>query len=130
GKLQEYENRKTYDIEHSELKRPVKSMVKLSDYDLEEVKVEVKEVDSVIYLFTTKTCPNCKIAKEYLKDVPYILIDAEENMEMARQYGVMQAPTLVVVKDGKTKKYVNASNINKFVNNLNTAKETSNAVQV
>ncbi len=49
------------------------------------------------YLFTTKTCPNCKLAKEYLKNEKYVVIDAEENMELVQRYGIMQAPTLVVV---------------------------------
>ena len=67
------------------------------------------------YLFTTKTCPNCKIAKEMLSDEQYELVDAEENAELARKYGVMQAPTLVVVNGEDTQKYVNASNIKKYV---------------
>ena len=45
----------------------------------------------------------------------YVQIDAEENIELAQKYGVMQAPTLVVVENHKTKKYVNASNIQRFV---------------
>ena len=70
------------------------------------------------YLFTTKTCPNCKLAKEYLKGVEYVTVDAEENPDLTRRYGVMQAPTLVVV-DGDTKsKYVNVSNIKKYVDQL------------
>ena len=72
----------------------------------------------VKYLFTTKTCPNCKLAKEILKDVSYILIDAEENMELTRRYGIMQAPTLVVVQGNSHKKYVNVSNIKKYVDQL------------
>ena len=44
----------------------------------------------------------------------YQIIDAEENEEMSDKYGIMQAPTLVVVKDGQVTKYVNASNIRKF----------------
>ena len=59
-------------------------------------------------------CPNCKAAKEFLKDVDYQIVDAEENEEMSDKYGIMQAPTLVVVKDGQVTKYVNASNIRKF----------------
>ena len=55
------------------------------------------------------------MAKEILKGLEYIVIDAEENEELTRQYGVMQAPTLVVVDGKHTKKYVNASNIQKFV---------------
>ncbi len=113
GKLQEYANRTEYDVEHSVLKRPMRSMVTLSNF-ADEVKVEVQTPQDVKYLFTTKTCPNCKLAKEYLKGEKYLLIDAEENMELARRYGVMQAPTLVVVEGDDFKKYVNASNIKKY----------------
>ena len=114
GKLQEYANRKEYDVAHSTLKKPIVTMVTLSDYDKPKASVTVEEPESIIYLFTTKTCPNCKLAKEYLKGINYLLIDAEENMELAAKYGVMQAPTLVVVRGEQVKKYVNASRIKQF----------------
>lgn len=110
GKTQEYKNRKLYDIKHSVLKKPAKSLVTITEDD-----VKIEPLHSVKYLFTTKTCPNCAMAKEILKGQEYIVIDAEENEELTRQYGVMQAPTLVVVDGNHTKKYVNASNIQKFV---------------
>ncbi len=114
GKLQEYANRKEYDVAHSTLKKPIVTMVTLSDYDKPKASVTVEEPESIIYLFTTKTCPNCKLAKEYLKGINYLLIDAEENMELAAKYGVMQAPTLVVAHGDQVKKYVNASRIKQF----------------
>ncbi|MDE6701635.1 MAG: ribonucleoside triphosphate reductase, partial [Acetatifactor sp.] len=117
GKLQEYANRTEYDVENSVLKRPVTSVVKLSNF-AEDVQISVEEPKNVKYLFTTKTCPNCQLAKEYLEDVPYALIDAEENIELANRYSVMQAPTLVVVNGDKYKKYVNASNIKKYVDQM------------
>ncbi len=117
GKLQEYQNRTEYNIAASTLKKPVASVVKLSGYD-QEVTVSVGVPENIKYLFTTKTCPNCKLAKEYLKDVAYVPIDAEENMELAMRYGVMQAPTLVVVDGDSYKKYVNVSNIKKYTDNL------------
>lgn len=117
GKLQEYANRTEYDIDHSSLKRPTRSVVTLSNF-AEDVEVKVEQPQNIKYLFTTKTCPNCKLVKEYLKNVPYVTIDAEENMELARRYGVMQAPTLVVVNGDSHKKYVNASNIKKYVDQL------------
>ena len=116
GKLQEYANRTEYDIAHSSLKRPTRSVVTLSNF-AEEVDVKVEQPQNIKYLFTTKTCPNCKLVKGYLKNVSYVTIDAEENMELARRYGVMQAPTLVVNGDSH-KKYVNASNIKKYVDQL------------
>ncbi len=117
GKLQEYANRTEYDIAHSSLKRPTRSVVTLSNF-AEDVEVKVEQPQDIKYLFTTKTCPNCKLVKEYLKNVPYVTIDAEENIELARRYGVMQAPTLVVVNGDSHKKYVNASNIKKYVDQL------------
>ena len=117
GKLQEYANRTEYDIAHSSLKRPTRSVVTLSNF-AEEVDVKVEQPQNIKYLFTTKTCPNCKLVKGYLKNVSYVTIDAEENMELAGRYGVMQAPTLVVVNGDSHKKYVNASNIKKYVDQL------------
>ena len=110
GKTQEYKNRKLYDVEHSCMKKVKTSLVTVRKED-----VEIKPVESIKYLFTTKTCPNCKIAKEILKGEDYQIIDAEENQELVRKYGIMQAPTLVVTDGKKAKKYVNASNIKKYV---------------
>ena len=112
GKLQEYKNRTEYDVENSVLKHSV--VVTVSDKGGEK-EVTVDTPNEVKYLFTTKTCPNCNMAKELLKDTAYVLIDAEENMELTRKYGVMQAPTLVVATDDAVKKYVNVSNITKYV---------------
>ncbi len=112
GKLQEYKNRTEYDIENSVLKHSV--MVTVSDKDGEK-DVQIHSPEEVKYLFTTKTCPNCGMAKELLKDTAYVLIDAEENMELTQKYGVMQAPTLVISNGDSVKKFVNVSNITKYV---------------
>ena len=117
GKLQEYANRTEYDAERSVLKRPTRSVVTLSHYG-EDVEVSVEEPRNIRYLFTTGTCPNCKIAKELLRDVNYVCVDAEENMELAVRYHVMQAPTLVVVDGERHEKYVNVSNIKKYVDRV------------
>lgn len=114
GKLQEFANRTTYDVEHSSIKSTARSVVTLSNFS-DEITVNVEAPHNIKYLFTTKKCPNCRLAKEYLKNEKIVAIDAEENIELANRYGVLQAPTLVVV-DGKThRKYVNASNIKKYV---------------
>ena len=68
-----------------------------------------------MYLCTTSTCPNCKMAKEMLAEEQYEVIDAERHPDLAAQYGIMQAPTLLVVEDGQAQKIVNASNIQKYV---------------
>ncbi len=110
GKTQEYKERKLYEISPSKLSEVKTNIVTISK---DEVKVE--PTDNIRYLFTTKTCPNCAAAKEILGEENYVLIDAEENQELVEKYGVMQAPTLVVVENNRAKKYVNASNIKKYV---------------
>lgn len=112
GKLQEYKNRNLYDIENSVLKKVATNIVTIKGND-----VKIEHQEEIKYLFTTKTCPNCTLAKDLLKTAKedYILIDAEENKELVQKYGVMQAPTLVVVHGNGAQKYVNASNIQKYV---------------
>ncbi len=118
GKTQEYRNRKLYEPEHSKMNKVKKNIVTIS-----KDKVVIRPAEDVKYLFTTKTCPNCKAAKEYLKKEKYQLIDAEENAELAEKYGVMQAPTLVVVENGAARKYVNASNIKRYAETVVNEKE-------
>lgn len=93
GKAQEYKDRKVYDITNSQL-----------------------HIKTKVYLFTTKTCPNCKIAKASLEeaDIQYEVIDAQENVDLVQKYGIMQAPTLVVVNENGVKKIANASNIKAY----------------
>ena len=55
------------------------------------------------------------MAKKMLEGEELEIIDAEKNPEMAREFGIMQAPTLVIMNGGHVKKYVNASNIQKYV---------------
>ena len=115
GKSQEYKNRKLYNVNNS--KSIPEPMADCSCNRENEIILDLGDEDTEenVYLFTTKTCPNCKIAKTYLADLSYETIDAGENIELANEFGIMQAPTLVVVKDGQYKKYVNASNIKKYV---------------
>ena len=114
GKLQEYKNRVEYDIEKSELKMPAAAAAVTVGSMGSDGEFTFSQPEEVRYLFTTKKCPNCKLAKEYLKDIPYVVMDAEENPELALKYKVMQAPTLVIVNRDKVYKYANASNIRKF----------------
>ena len=124
GKRQEYKNRTVYDIIHS--KAPDQRMKsygaaeKLAEQAAvtEEPKTAAtadKIEEDGMYLFTTSTCPNCKMAKEMLAEEQYEVIDAERHPDLAAQYGIMQAPTLLVVEDGQAQKIVNASNIQKYV---------------
>ncbi len=110
GKAQEYKNRRIYDVQHSrEMDRQMEAA------SLAAAAQESSSMEDGLYLFTTRTCPNCYTAKEYLKNLTFAIVDAQENPELVQEYGIMQAPTLVEVKDGVTRKFVNASNIKRFV---------------
>lgn len=119
GKLQEYANRTEYIVGEKKIQHSDMTAAQVS---LKNQKDELKKLEtpykSVKYLFTTKTCPNCNLAKKYLKDVEYTLIDAEENAELAMEYGVMQAPTLVIAAGQSYQKYVNVSNIKKYADRV------------
>ncbi len=135
GKLQEYKDRQLYDVQKNninELKSDKKFNAVWENHDnghgrisevIEEGMRQVEESrnagsagdDGIEYLFTTKTCPNCRLVKTFLKDRNYVEVDAEENPELAMQYDVMQAPTYVVIHGGEIEKFSNASNIRRFV---------------
>lgn len=114
GKLQEYENRTEYEVEKSVLKKPAGGAAARLDTG-REIEAAIEAPEDMKYLFVTKTCPNCKLAKQYLQGERYVVIDAEENEELANRYRIMQAPSLVVVNGEEFTKYVNASNIKKYV---------------
>lgn len=128
GKIQEYKNRTVYRVEG--LGRPgaegkmQPAAVRMRKTEKKEERVQTgipaeghgeEKMAGQLLLFTTSTCPNCRIAKQMLDGVDYRLVDAERQPELAQKYGIMQAPTLVVQKDGTVQKYVNASNIQRFV---------------
>lgn len=113
GKSQEFKDRKTYDMGHMILSGKEALVSAQPQASLGNEKIEGNAL-----LFTTKTCPNCKLAYRMLEEaqIPYQVIDAEEHQDLVRKYRVMQAPTLVI-DDGKDHVvYANASNIRKYIN--------------
>ncbi|MBR4013016.1 MAG: ribonucleoside triphosphate reductase, partial [Clostridia bacterium] len=116
GKTEEYKNRKLYNIATSVEKFDKKKAAPVA----EEACVCETASDDKIILFKTETCPNCKMAEKFLDDagISYDKIYANKDLEAAKQYGIMQAPTLVVIKDGKAEKIVNVSNIRKFIDTV------------
>ena len=98
GKAQEYKMRKLYDLKGSK-----------------DSKEECP--DDKVMLFGTKTCPNCKMAESLLKKakIEFRFIDAEENIDLTKKYGVKQAPTLIIQKGKDVEKIVNVSNIKKAI---------------
>ena len=115
GKSQEFKDRKTYDIEGSVLTHegPIESAPAACDCAAEAESV----VSDGIYLFTTATCPNCKIATALLDKagVGYIKLLAEENAELVGEFGIRQAPTLIVVNGDAYDKFVGVSEIKGYI---------------
>ena len=121
GKLQEYRDRVTYDAGRSVLKREPASRgpERCVGEEKQTAGGEDAKKKPQLYLFTTRTCPNCRTAREFLKGVDYQIIDAQEHPELAEKFGIMQAPTLVLVRDGLVQKFANASNIRRFAEEAN-----------
>lgn len=118
GKTQEFKQRKTYETNFD-----------FTPQDCEACKIDDKkaemnssiELSDGLYLFGTKTCPNCKISKMMLDkaQISYNWIDAEDNSDLARKCDIQTAPTLIEIKANKvTNKVINASNIKGYINNI------------
>ncbi len=113
GKAQEYKERKVYDIGTSVLK---KSHTKAVETAEKENNIESTGQDELL-LFTTKTCPNCMIAKTQLDraGIAYRVILADEEPDLCDKFNIMQAPTLVEISGDSYTAYANVSNIIKFI---------------
>jgi len=117
GKTQEFKERKLYNIEGvttqpKTQKKPQKQVT------LFEEMPETQELNySKIMLVTTKKCPNCDTAKNFMNDanILYDVVEAEANPELVSQYAVRSAPTLVVVNGKGYETITNISNIRAFV---------------
>ena len=108
GKIQEFKNRKEYEVDAMKC---FQKQQKESVIEKEPITLDLGSEEDGLYLFTTKTCPNCRLAKQYLNGISYLTVDAEEQSERAMAYGIMQAPTLIVRQNGEVQKYANVSDI-------------------
>ena len=113
GKTQEYKERLEYNIDTSVLNRSAED--KKCDCKTDEVKADGLADGS--YLFTSATCPNCKIACAMLDKAGYKYekLLATDNVELTNSLGIKQAPTLVVVKNGEVTKYAGAGAIKGYL---------------
>ena len=116
GKVQEFKERKLYDIKNDiiyyDSKEKTKTMLN------KEEKISLKNYKTL--LFGTKTCPNCKIATKILDKfgIDYEKIYVEDNLELAKQYNIKQVPALILTNDLNEvcEKFVNINNIKQFIN--------------
>ena len=120
GKAQEFKDRKVYDIGHSRLTHsgPIVASAQAAapaEQPAAEPEKETKSCSCArAILFVSATCPNCKLAISMLEKAGFLFkkVLATDNPELTNQYGVKQAPTLVVLgQDGEFTKYKGVSEI-------------------
>lgn len=113
GKSQEFKDRVVYDIANSHLKAEREVNHTVCDCDC----AHETSANAKVMLFTTKTCPNCKVAYSLLDkaNIGYEKVDAEDDRALTEQYGVKQAPTLIVADGDSYESFANLSNIKKFI---------------
>lgn len=105
GKLEEYKERKTYNVLNSKFDPKVDG-IHAGECECQKHE-EVKEENVIptnfdknemeLVLFTTPTCPNCKVAKRYFDQhgIKYTTIDAATRGDLVDKYHISSAPTLV-----------------------------------
>ena len=118
GKAQEFKERKLYDIPNSRLTHI--GPMKLDNDPAKAVSETASDStgEERVLLFTTKTCPNCRVAKGMLEraGIEYEVHDAEESPELVSKYGIRMAPTMIIIDENDTAtRYSNASEIKKFI---------------
>ena len=115
GKAQEFKDRKLYDQQIAINKVPVSHACGCGCGDAEPEIVGGNRA----MLFTTKTCPNCKMVVAMMDQAgfEYEKLDAEapENRGLVDAYQINRAPTLIVETDAGIEKLTNASEIRAFL---------------
>ncbi len=113
GKTQEFKERKEYVIEKSVLTHEGP----MEECACEEAVAVETAADTRTILFTTKTCPNCKIAAKLLDDagIEYEKMYVEDNKEMAASLGLKQVPALIVTDGENAEKYINVVGVREFI---------------
>ena len=116
GKTKEYHDRKEYNIGTSVLKHngPIVHDEKHTEEHHEAAPVTGEKRT---ILFATPTCPNCRIACNYLDKagVAYEKLMADDNAQLALSLGVKQAPTLVIIDGENVEKYAGAGAIKQYL---------------
>ncbi len=129
GKSSEFENRKTYEpeelfsvnrnlLEEAGVEMPRVGTQTLGRANRVESPASNSDAEKLI-LVTTKTCPNCQAAKNYLNqagiEYDVILADEADGAEIAVQYNISAAPTLIVQSGEEAELYSNVSNIRAYI---------------
>ena len=123
GKVQEFKDRKEYNIGHSHFTGGIhRHEVGCCCGDTVAHGMQPEEVGAVsavrtAQLFTRTTCPNCRVAEKLLDKAgfAYENLTAEEHPELCREYGIQGAPTLVLSDGVHFEKYYGVAEIKKLL---------------
>ncbi len=120
GKAQEFKDRKVYDIFNSHIKKDERTVDHAHCNCGCEEKSTAADKDAKFVLFATKTCPKCKIAAQLLEKagIAYEKLFVEENVELATELALKQAPTLVIYKGDVAEKIADLPAIKTFIESL------------
>ncbi len=83
----------------------------------------IKSNEKILVDFFANWCGPCKMVAPVLekveRDLKVIKVDTDQYEELARQYGVMSIPTLVLIANGKESKrnigFIDKNNLEAFL---------------
>ena len=122
GKVQEFKDRKEYNIGHSHFTGGIHRHEACCGDGTVAHGMQPEEVGTVsaahtAQLFTRTTCPNCRVAEKMLDKAgfAYENLTAEEHPELCHEYGIKGAPTLVLSDGVHFEKYYGVAEIKKLL---------------
>ena len=122
GKVQEFKDRKEYNIGHSHFTGGIHRHEACCGDGTVAHGMQPEEVGTIsaahtAQLFTRTTCPNCRVAEKMLDKAgfAYENLTAEEHPELCREYGIKGAPTLVLSDGVHFEKYYGVAEIKKLL---------------
>ena len=123
GKVQEFKDRKEYNIGHSHFTGGIHRHEASCCGDgtvahgMQPEEVGTVSAAHTAQLFTRTTCPNCRVAEKMLDKAgfAYENLTAEEHPDLCREYGIKGAPTLVLSDGVHFEKYYGVAEIKKLL---------------
>ncbi len=116
GKSQEYKDRVVYNANMA-LKKGFELQAEKLPAEAKNLANPDAPAEEKLILFTTTTCPNCRMAKDFLDQAnkQYSVVVSEQDKETAKSYTIRQAPTLVVDRGDDFEKIVGVSEIRRYL---------------
>jgi len=122
GKREEFKERKTYLVDGlaSPDERAARAAARAEEAKVSAdaaAKAKSATADRLVLVTTTK-CPNCAIAKRLMDGagIAYTVVNADEDPAYAKQYGIRQAPTMLVFAGAQVTPLVGLSAIRGYLN--------------